>query len=196
MAIARFGPKTFEVGKGKIYTFDDFSYNIALETSKEDAQGKKAATIVKGAGLGKIELTAYLDAALGVKPRRELDEWEAIQAAAVAYPFVLGTSAFGLNKYLLKSMKFAKVSIGAAGQILAGSLTLSFEEYLPPGAQASAAKGSSTTGAGGTATTRSAGSTAPGLSAADPYRVALTTAMEKAGNKREGGMLIGGALYR
>jgi len=142
MPIAVFGSKVFQVTQDRIYTFDGIQYSSSLNTEKQDASGKKPSTYNKGPGLNSMSIRIYLDVSLGVDPRREIEEWEAIKDASIAYPFVLGTRPLGKNKWLLVSVQVAIQNIDSNGNVLSAELTLQFDEYVRAGS-ASASQPSS-----------------------------------------------------
>ncbi|MFO7153932.1 MAG: phage tail protein [Caldicoprobacter oshimai] len=157
MPIAVFGPKAFEVTQDKIYTFDGLQYTSSLNTEKQDAAGKKPSTYNKGPALDTFSITIMLDAALGVNPRREIEEWIAIKDAGVAYPFVLGNRPWGSNKWLLVEVQVIAQVIDNAGNILKAEISLKFDEYVRPGS--AAAKSTS----GGSSKKSSNKTSAPGI---------------------------------
>lgn len=133
MPVAVFGKKVFQITQSKIYTFDDLQYGSSLDTEKQDAVGKKSSTYNKGPGLNSLSIKVSLDASLGVNPRREIEEWETIKDAGIAYPFILGSRPLGRNKWLLVDIQATTQVIDNAGNILAAELALKFDEYVRPG---------------------------------------------------------------
>jgi len=142
MPIAVFGTKVFEITDSKIYTMDALQYSTTLETEKQDAEGKKPSTYNKGPGLNTLSFTLKLDVTHGVNPRSEMESWEQIKDAAVAYPFILGKSPLGWNKWLLTDIQALNSVIDNLGNILKVELQLKFDEYVRPGS-AAASKASS-----------------------------------------------------
>lgn len=133
MSIAVFGKKLFRVGADSIYTLDDVQYGTGLNTEKQDAEGKKPSTYNKGPALSSLNFKLHLDASLGINPRRELEEWEAIKDAASAYQFILGSKPLGKNKWLLVDIQAGSFRIDNLGVLLAAVLTFRFDEYVRPG---------------------------------------------------------------
>jgi len=145
VAIAVFGAKVFQVTSSKIHTFDELQYGSTLETEKQDAAGKKPSTYNKGPGLNSLSAKINLDVALGLNPRRELEEWEAIKDDAVAYPFILGGRPLGNHKWLLVDVQTDKLRIDNLGNILSGTLSLKFDEFVRPGSAGAKKSGSKRT---------------------------------------------------
>lgn len=144
MPIAVFGRKAFEVSSKKTYTFDGLQYGSSLSTESQDAAGKKPSTYTKGPELNTLSFKVMLDVMQGVNPRQELDDWEKIKDAAVAYPFILKNKPLGSSKWLLESVQLSNTIIDNLGNILAGEINLQFKEYV----RAGKAKVTSTTGGG------------------------------------------------
>jgi len=136
MPIAVFGSKVFEITDSKVYTIDGLQYSSSLQTEKQDTEGKKPSTYNKGPGLNGLSFTLKLDVTQGVNPRREIESWEQIKDAAVAYPFILGRSPLGLNKWLLVDIQASNAVIDNMGNILKVELELKFDEYVRAGSAA------------------------------------------------------------
>lgn len=131
--IATFGSKVFQVDPDKIYTFNGFAYNTALQIEKQDADGTKPSSYLKGVDLDTISLTIKLDAANGVNPRNEWGEWKKILEAQATHQFILGGVPIGDTNFLLKSVAVSNANIESTGKILALDLALEFEEYIRAG---------------------------------------------------------------
>ncbi|TGE36893.1 hypothetical protein E4K67_17490 [Desulfosporosinus fructosivorans] len=160
MPIAVFGSKVFEITDSKIYTFDGLQYTTTLDTEKQDAEGKKPSTYNKGPGLNGLNFTLKLDATQGVNPRHEMESWEQIKDAGVAYQFILGRSPLGWNKWLLVDVQGSNIVMDNLGNMLKLDLQLKLDEYVRPGSAAVAA--AKANGSGGPKT-----SSVPGLTPSD-----------------------------
>lgn len=136
--IASYGPKTFTVSNKKIDTFQDFQSSSAFDTENQELLGKKPSTVGKGSGLDSMSFVIVLMATLGVNPRKELEQWQELLSAGVAYPFILGKKPFGKNKWLLKGADASDYMIDSEGLILSLKLSLKFEEYVRAGKSESA----------------------------------------------------------
>lgn len=181
MLVGKFGPKSFEVSSKKILTFHDLTVSGELETESGNAVGKVKTTTVKGIDPLKISLELTLQTVLGVDAEEEMYGWFALKDASIPYPFVLCGRALSLHKFLLTNCDASDFGITPAGlspRITSVKLKLQFQEYVPPGAQSSTAKKS---------TSKKSPKSAKGISteviqAADPYKV--PTSAEKAAAKR------------
>lgn len=143
MPIAVFGNKVFQVTQDRTYTFDGIQYGSSLNTEKQEASGKKPSTYNKGPGLNSLSIKLFLDVSLGLNPRREIEEWEAIKDAVVAYPFILGSRPLGKNKWLLVDVQATAKVIDNIGNILSAELSLKFDEYVRPGSASASSKSTS-----------------------------------------------------
>ena len=146
MQLASFGKKFFSISSDKIYTLSDFQYSSSLDTEKQDSSGNKStstgkklskynkpSTYVKGSGLNSLSFKIGLSISTGVDPRKELEDWEDIKDAAVAYTFILGKKALGDHKWLLIDIQVGSTIIDGRGNILEAELSLKFDEYVRPG---------------------------------------------------------------
>lgn len=148
MAIAVFGSKVFEVTPDKIYTFKNFQYSSTLETEDQDAAGKKPSTYNKGPGLGKISFKIDLDTSNGINPRAEIESWEEIKDAGIAYPFILGKRQWGKHKWLLIDVQAPDPVIDNHGNILEVEMSLQFKEYVRAGSASNQSAAASTNAPG------------------------------------------------
>lgn len=143
MVTGKFGSQQFEVSSSKILPIDDITISGGIGTSTEAAaQGKKSATKVKGPSLRKVKISLQLHASLGVEVQAAIEDWLTLAEAGKPFPLILCGRPVSENKYLLKSCSASDVTIvrakGSAKMAIA-KMSLEFEEYLPPGAQAAAA---------------------------------------------------------
>jgi len=134
MLIATFANKMFGVSSNKIYPMSDFQWAGALDTEAQEKIGSKPSTYVKGEALDTLTFEIPLRADFGINGVREqIEEWKAIKAAAVPYPFILGQKPIGKNKWLLKTVSATNTEIDGRGVMLKATLKLEFEEYIRPG---------------------------------------------------------------
>lgn len=187
MVVGSFGGKAFEVSLSKLNTPNKLNISSDLDTSTEEASGKKPTTTIKGSGLIKISAEVPLIASAGVNVQTEIDGWMTLKDAAVAYPFVLCGKAVSLNKFLLTSCSESDcviVPINNEPKLVKATLKLEWEEYLPPRVQ----KHSTTSVA------KTAGA-APGLIAVEtPAAYQTPTCTEKAEAKRNNVQMAGMVL--
>mgnify|MGYP000942291810 CR=1 FL=1 len=133
--IATFAGKAFQVDSNKIYTFSDFSYTSALKTEKQDVDGAKPSTYIKGPDLDSFNLTIKLDSSMGVNPRNEWGDWKRILYQKKAHPFILGGVPLNNAQWLLTSVSPSNVVIDNNGNIISLNLILKFEEYVRAGSK-------------------------------------------------------------
>lgn len=133
MPIASYAGKIFESSSNRIYTFYDFQHNSSLQTEKQDADGTKPSTYIKGSDLETMSFKIKLDVSNGVNPRNEWGDWLRIMASKAAYPFILGNVPFRSASWLLVNVTPGEPVIDNSGKILSIELTLQFEEYVRAG---------------------------------------------------------------
>lgn len=133
--IAAFASKTFRVSVSSknIYTFDALNVSGGLQTEKQEVEGKRPKTYIKGIDLHNMQFIMNLKASLGVDVRSEYERWLAIRDAKMPYLFILGGKPFGQNKWLLTNVGLTDTIINSNGIILEGKLSLQFEEYESEG---------------------------------------------------------------
>jgi hypothetical protein len=143
--IAAFANKTFRVSNSakQIYTFDGFSTNGGLQTEKQEVEGKKSKTHIKGINLNNMQYNLNLKSSLGVDVRNEYDSWMQLMEAQTPYIFILGKKPWGKNKWLLTSVGLTETVVDGTGRIVEGKLSLQFEEYEATGSSKSGATSSS-----------------------------------------------------
>lgn len=148
MAIAAFANKVFEVNTNKVYTFDGIQYSSSLQTEKQDSDGSKPSTYIKGPDLDTLEFKLTLDIIQGVNPRSEWEEWQSIMSSQKACQFILGSKPVGKYSWLLTGVTPGNLKLDNVGNILSMELDLKFDEYVRAGS-ASSNKNTSTSSAPG-----------------------------------------------
>ena len=133
MPIAIFASKTFKTSSRSLYTFDEFTTSSGLQVEKQDVEGKKPSTYIKGSDLDSMSFNIPLSHSLGIDVWGEFVSWKAIMEREKAYTFILGGKPVGQNKWLLKSVQLSNSKIDGNGKILSASLQLQFEEYVRAG---------------------------------------------------------------
>lgn len=135
MVIATYANKVFQVSPDKIHTFDDFQYSSELQTEKQDADGAKPSTYLKGSDLDTMGFTIKLDASTGVNPRNEWGDWKRMLEDKTAYPFILGGVPVNGANWLVTKVTPSNVKTDNTGRVLSLDLALQFEEYVRPGSK-------------------------------------------------------------
>lgn len=147
--IATFASKVFQVTPSKLYTFDGFAYTSTLQTEKQDADGAKPSTYIKGPDLDTFSINLKLDVSMGVNPRNEWGDWERILEGQTTYPFILAGVPINNANWLLTSVSPSNANFDNNGNMLQLELALQFEEYVRPGSK----KEKSSSSSGGKTTT-------------------------------------------
>lgn len=133
MAIATFANKVFEVNTDKTYTFSDIQYSSSLQTEKQDSDGAKPSTYIKGPDLDTLEFKLTFDVQQGISPRREWEDWQSIMNSQRAYQFILGSKPVGSYSWLLTGVTPSSINVDNSGNILSMTLDLKFDEYVRAG---------------------------------------------------------------
>jgi hypothetical protein len=137
--IAVFASKIFRVSVSSknIYTFDGFNVSGGLQTEKQEVEGKKPKTYIKGIDLHSMQFNMSLKTSLGVDVRLEYESWVTIKDAKMPHLFILGGKPLWINKWLLISVGLTDTVINSDGVIIEGKLSLQFEEYDSAGSKKS-----------------------------------------------------------
>lgn len=133
MAIAAFANKVFEVNTNKLYTFDDIQYSSSLQTEKQDSDGSKPSTYIKGPDLDTLEFKLSFDVLNGINPRREWEDWQGIMSSGKPYKFILGGKPLGKYLWLLTGVTPSDIKIDNSGNVLSLGLDIKLDEYVRAG---------------------------------------------------------------
>lgn len=133
MYIATFAHKGFTVSSEKMVTFDEMQLGSNLETEKQDNQGKKPSTYIKGPGLNTFNIKVKLDAAFGVKPLEQINDWIGLKDKQTPYPFLLKGVPLLNTKWLLVDVQVSDTTIDNKGNMLIATVTLKFDEFSSMG---------------------------------------------------------------
>ncbi|MTI49710.1 MAG: hypothetical protein FH761_17910 [Firmicutes bacterium] len=131
--IALFGKKSFSVSLDKIYTFDGIKMSARLNTDKQDNNGRKPSTYIKGVDLASFNITVRLDINQGVHPMNELEDWMDMLNQKKAYYFLLGGKPFMNTRFLLVDVTSSDEILDNQGNILSMELSLKFDEFVRAG---------------------------------------------------------------
>lgn len=133
MYIATFAHKGFTVSSEKMVTFDEMQLGSSLDTEKQDNQGKKPSTYIKGPGLNTFNIKVKLDAAFGVKPLEQINDWIGLKDKQTPYPFLLKGVPLLNTKWLLVDVQVSDTTIDNKGNMLIATVTLKFDEFSSMG---------------------------------------------------------------
>lgn len=128
--IAYWGHEWFRVTPWFTFTFNDFERDSGGRYNYLERIGMKPLTDYAGPGLDEITFTAILEKSLGLNPRSVVDWWNRLSNAGKADVLVVGNKMVGNNKWTLKSVKEHWNNIDGKGNVISGTMDLSFEEYM------------------------------------------------------------------
>jgi phage protein U len=128
--IGAFGKIFFKSSDKRILTFNGLTREIAGRFETHEVIGKKPKTEFIGPGLDTISFTINLNASLGVRPRREMDKWEAMASKGSAEILVIGGKPVGTDKWVVKSVSQAWDTIFIKGELYSGKIDVTLEEYI------------------------------------------------------------------
>lgn len=143
MSIAVFKNKTFQVSSNKIYTFDGLTWGGDIQSEVQEKLNSKPSTYIKGINLNNMSFEIPLKLSLGVNPKKEIEEWEAIRDSLQSSIFILGTKPLSGNKWLLKSVNVSNTVVDNRGILINATLKLEFEEFVRRGSAENSSSGSS-----------------------------------------------------
>ncbi len=128
--VAYWGHEWFRVTPWFTFTFNDFERDSGGRYNYLERIGMKPLTDYAGPGLDEITFTAILEKSLGLNPRAVVDWWNRLSNAGKADVLVVGNKMIGKNKWTLKSVKEHWNNIDGKGNVISGTMDLSFEEYM------------------------------------------------------------------
>jgi len=127
--IGAYGNVGFVVSRKRVRTFHELTRELSSRWAKHDVHGRKPITEYIGPELMKASLKIALKASLGVNPREEAKKLERICEEGGYSTLVIGGAPYGT--FIIKGIKEEFEQIGSSGEILAISVTVDFEEYVP-----------------------------------------------------------------
>jgi hypothetical protein len=157
MPIAVFKNKSFQVSSNRIYTLNGLTWGGEIQSEAQEKLNSKPSTYIKGNGLNSMSFEVPLKLNIGVNPKKEIEDWEAIRDSLQSSIFILGSKPLGANKWLLKSVSVSNTIIDNKGTLIEATLKLEFEEFVRQGSAESAE--SSSGGSGTTSKKKAAVST-------------------------------------
>lgn len=131
MAIGSWGPEiVFSVSDGDTLTFRNFKQTLSGVWASHSRMGKKDQAEFVRPGLRNVTMDIQLLATLGVKPRKMIDKLEAAVTKGQVNRLVIGGRALGKNQFRVTSVSEAWGYILNEGELVAATVTVTFEEYL------------------------------------------------------------------
>lgn len=148
---ARWGPKGFIISSNKIVGIEDLKTSFSMKDDVNEDTSGTPPTNTKGVQLQPVSLTTRYLRAAGTDPRGQIEEWR--RQVGKAYPLYLGGRLFGPPKLQLKKVDVSEIMLTNAGEMLACTVALSWEEYSPTSTTNASASAKKASGSGTSAYT-------------------------------------------
>lgn len=130
MAIAVFGPKTFNVSPSRIYPLDDFKHSSGLNIEEQKVDGVKPSTYIEGESLDEVNFTVPLIRQPKVNIRLEMESWINLKASKIPYLLLVGNRPISKCKFLLINVQLSEVMIDKFGNYQKAKIELQFKEFV------------------------------------------------------------------
>ena len=130
MSVGNFGKVVFNVSKKKIYTFDGFKRTKTSGWKEHERYNKKPLSEFTGGGLDSVTFDIYLDASLGVNPRKELERWGKMLENGHHDILVIGGQQVGKNQWKLESISEDWKNFLKEGELITATITITLSEYV------------------------------------------------------------------
>lgn len=125
--MVRWGPKGFLVSPSKVVPFNNFTTSMKLKSDSENDTSGTEPTNTRGRELRPMTFETTYMRALGVDPRTQIDEWEAL--IGQAHPVYIGAKRFGPPKMMLKEVATSEVKLTVQGEMISCKIGITLEEY-------------------------------------------------------------------
>lgn len=119
----------FETSDRRILTFNKFVQKISGRWSTHDVIGEKPKSEFNGPGLRKVTFSIVLDAHLGVKPRKTMENMERMVERGEVEPLVVGSKRVGDGKWKMTDISEAWDYLYSRGEVVRATVDISLEEY-------------------------------------------------------------------
>lgn len=114
----------------KCLTFQDLHRNVSSRVTEHARILKKHKTEFGGPNLSEITFTMTLSAALGVDPRKMLNQLEScVRQGKIGY-FIIGSKKIGKHKYIITNVSESWGHIIKNGKLVSASVDVTMKEYL------------------------------------------------------------------
>lgn len=120
----------FEVSDEKILTFQNFVRSNSVRFSKNDVLLKKPVNQFIGPELDDISFDIKLMAEFGVNPVEEMNKLIILQRDGALVSIFVGNMAFGMYRWVIKSLTNTFENIDNKGNVLSITTNLGLQEYI------------------------------------------------------------------
>lgn len=130
MTVGTLGKKiVFEVSDESALVLQEMGREVSGRWAVHEAMGAKPKAEFLGAGLQSVNLTVYLSAGLGVRPRSVLEAVENMVEAGTAEYLIIGNRPVGKNPFRLTGSSETWNTLYSRGELAKASLSITLEEY-------------------------------------------------------------------
>ncbi len=133
MALGSFSSKFFEVSQNKIYTFDEYTRDIAINVEDQEVDGDKPSTYIKGTNLEQVSFNVKLVQSSSIDVETEINDWKSICEGKEPYMLFIGNNPVSSNKYLLTGVSLSDNTYIPSGKLVKSTMKLTFKEYVRAG---------------------------------------------------------------
>lgn len=131
--VVSFAGKTLGIDSQSLRMPQGMTFEAGIDAETQESNSDKPLTWRKGTKLEAVSFEVLLDAANGVIPRKEFEEWREIMNQREPHPLSVGGRPYINNKMLLKEVGASEIQTMGDGKILKMLLKLTFEEYVQEG---------------------------------------------------------------
>lgn len=130
MVIGTLGSKiVFEVSDETALILQEMTREISGRWATHETMGTKPKAEYLGPGLQSMNLTIYLSASLGVRPRSVLEAVEGMVETGMAEYLIIGNKPIGKNPFRLIASSETWATIFSRGELAKATLAITLEEY-------------------------------------------------------------------
>lgn len=120
----------FAVSSESVLTFKDMTQTVKGRWTTHAHIGNKPKSEFLGPDVRGGNLTIYLSATHGIRPRATIEKIEKAVESGTPFPFVVGGKKIGNNKWVITTMSETWGSIIKDGKLVSANLTLTLQEYV------------------------------------------------------------------
>ncbi len=130
MSIGNFGNLVFQVSKKKLYGFYNFKRTRKASWKEHNRYNNKPTSEFAGLELDTISFEIYLDASLGVNPRKEIEKWGKALESGKHDVLVIGGKQVGKYDWKIESISEDWKTLLNKGELTTATLSISLSEYV------------------------------------------------------------------
>lgn len=130
MVVGTLGRKiVFQVSDDQAILLQEMSREVAGRWANHEAMGAKPKAEFLGPANQAVNLTIYLSATLGVRPRSVIEAVEAMVEAGAAEYLIIGNGPVGKNPFRLTGSSETWAAMYSHGELVKATMAITLEEY-------------------------------------------------------------------